>query len=33
MIPIVGNLVMGWLAIALFWATVSLGRRDPAKKR
>jgi hypothetical protein len=26
MIQIVGSLVMGLLALALFWATISLGR-------
>jgi hypothetical protein len=30
MIPIVGSLVMGSFALALFWATISLGRRSPA---
>jgi hypothetical protein len=33
MIQIIGSLVMGSLACALFWATISLGRRSPAGRR
>jgi hypothetical protein len=31
MIPVVGSLVMGSFAVALFWATISLGR--PVSRR
>jgi len=29
MIPVIGSLVMGSFACALFWATISLGRPAP----
>jgi hypothetical protein len=32
MIQIVGSLVMGFFALALFWATISLGRPAPSRR-
>jgi hypothetical protein len=32
MISIIGNLVMGTFAWVLFWATISLGRRQPIRQ-
>jgi hypothetical protein len=32
MIQIVGSLVMGLSAVALFWATISLGRPSPSRR-
>jgi hypothetical protein len=32
MIQIVGSLVMGLFAVALFWATISLGRPSPSRR-